>query len=161
MVKSKISGNYQGILPKKRVSKTGKKIGYKSPPKDTQFQPGESGNPAGKPVGTLSLTTLLKNALDKHELIKVNGKDKKLSRADIMILKFFQNMMDEEIDPELFLKYFREALDRIDGKPAQELRGDFNNKNYDMTEKLQSLTTEQLIAIAEDCNVKPGRKRNS
>ncbi|GBR74604.1 hypothetical protein NO1_1751 [Candidatus Termititenax aidoneus] len=144
MVKNKNIRELSGNFDKKQEPKTG----YRNPPINTRFQPGESGNPDGKPVGTLSLTTLLKNALDKHEPIKVNGKERKLSRADIMILKFFQNMMSENIDSELFLKYFREALDRVDGKPAQELRGNFNNNNYDMTDKLKNLSIEELRKLA-------------
>lgn len=36
------------------------------PNKDTQFKKGESGNPLGKPVGTKSLSTILKNMLEEE-----------------------------------------------------------------------------------------------
>lgn len=46
--------------------------------KETQFQPGESGNPAGKPAGTRSLAWHIQNLLndDNFEYIILGGKDK-------------------------------------------------------------------------------------
>jgi hypothetical protein len=34
------------------MEKSTEKVGYKNPPKNTQFQPGKSGNPAGRPKGS-------------------------------------------------------------------------------------------------------------
>jgi len=45
-------------------------VGYGKPPKDTQFKPGSSGNPAGRPKGTKNLRTDLSEEL--AEKIKVN-----------------------------------------------------------------------------------------
>ena len=38
-------------------------VGYKKPPKRTQFKPGQSGNPRGRPKGTKNLKTDLAEAL--------------------------------------------------------------------------------------------------
>lgn len=37
------------------------------PNRDTQFQPGESGNPAGKPKGAVHLSTRIQNMMDDPE----------------------------------------------------------------------------------------------
>ena len=37
------------------------------PNKDTQFKPGQSGNPDGKPKGTLSLSTHIQNLLNDED----------------------------------------------------------------------------------------------
>ena len=45
-------------------------VGHGKPPKHTQFKPGESGNPKGRPKGTKNLATDLSEEL--AEMIVVN-----------------------------------------------------------------------------------------
>ena len=52
-VKSLFSGKNQGTY----------KVGYKKPPKEFQWKPGESGNDKGKEIGTVSLTAAIKRRL--------------------------------------------------------------------------------------------------
>jgi len=52
----------------------GYKIGYKKPPKDTQFQKGHSGNPRGRPKGTRNLKTDLFEELNEKITIREGGR---------------------------------------------------------------------------------------
>lgn len=49
------------------------KVGYGKPPKHTQFQPGHSGNPAGRPKGSRNLKTDLAEELAAKVQVKEGG----------------------------------------------------------------------------------------
>lgn len=53
-------------------------VGKGKPPKEHQWKPGQSGNPAGKPKGAKQLSTWIQNLLndDEFEFIILGGKDK-------------------------------------------------------------------------------------
>lgn len=42
------------------------KVGYRKPPAKTRFQPGQSGNPNGRPKGSVNLKTDLRSELSER-----------------------------------------------------------------------------------------------
>lgn len=59
-------------------------VGYKQPPKGTQFKPGVSGNPKGRPKGSVSLATVLKKALMERVEIRENGRTRTVSKLEVV-----------------------------------------------------------------------------
>jgi hypothetical protein len=55
-------------------------IGYGSPPKRTQFKPGQSGNPSGRPKGIRNFRTELLDELAESITIKEGDKDVTVSK---------------------------------------------------------------------------------
>jgi len=75
------------------------------------FKPGQSGNPKGRPPGTISLTTLIKQELDKCP----DGKDKK-TYADLIVKRILTKAIRDG-DPQMI----KTVWAYIDGLPKADI----------------------------------------
>ena len=56
------------------------RVGYKRPPKASQFQPGRSGNPSGKPKGLRSVATELRDILAEEITVPSGNELKRITK---------------------------------------------------------------------------------
>lgn len=61
--------------------------GYMKPPKSGQFQPGQSGNPKGRPSGSKNIYKLLDDIVNEKIQMTKNGKPVKISKKQAMLLQ--------------------------------------------------------------------------
>jgi Family of unknown function (DUF5681) len=66
-------------------------VGYRNPPKHSQFRKGQSGNPKGRPKGSKNVQTLLSNALYETVYANVNGRPRKITKVEAMIMQLVNN----------------------------------------------------------------------
>lgn len=62
-------------------------IGYGKPPKDSQFQSGQSGNKMGRPKGSKNVYTLLNEILNQTIPVREGGKTIKISKKVAMLMQ--------------------------------------------------------------------------
>lgn len=61
------------------------RIGYKSPPVQTRFQPGQSGNPSGRPKGVQNFRTLFNKILNEKIAVREGSEVRKVSKAEAIL----------------------------------------------------------------------------
>ena len=113
------------------------KVGYKKPPEEHKFQPGQSGNPNGSPVRRTNLWVWLckYKALDDRKLAKLNRT--KLTQAQQAALRLVENMKDGKYSgSERLARYM---IDREEGKAVEHL----------IVENENTLTDEECEDIRE------------
>jgi hypothetical protein len=70
---------------KGRVVQMPMRVGYKSPPVHTRFQPGKSGNPSGRAKGSQNFKTLFNKILNEKIAVREGSDVRKVSKAEAIL----------------------------------------------------------------------------
>jgi len=70
------------IVQDNSVSAPSSHIGYRSPPEATRFKKGVSGNPRGRPKGSLNVATVLTRTLREKVAINENGRRRTVTKLE-------------------------------------------------------------------------------
>jgi hypothetical protein len=63
------------------------RVGYRRPPKHTRFQPGQSGNLGGRPVGVKSLSDIVRKIVGQKITVTENGRTRRIPRLEAILLR--------------------------------------------------------------------------
>ena len=89
--------------------------GNPNPSPETRFKPGQSGNPRGRPQGTLSLTDVLRKLGDIED-VEIRKGEPKIPRKEALGHKMWNMALSGKADIARYI------YDRLDGKPTQEIK---------------------------------------
>lgn len=83
-------------------------VGYRSPPEHYRFKKGVSGNPRGRPKGTLNMATVLERTLREKMVITENGRRKNVTKLEAAM----KQLIDQATSGELKALQLLSALVR-------------------------------------------------
>ena len=68
-------------------------IGYCKPPKDSQFKPGQSGNPKGRPTDSRNVKHVLMAVSRENILLNENGESMIVSKQEALIRRLYADAL--------------------------------------------------------------------
>ena len=77
------------------------------------FEKGESGNPAGRPVGAFSFKSIAEKILEGVITIEQAGEMRKITRKEMIVLNIINDALDDE-DPNVRMKAAKMIFDHTD-----------------------------------------------
>jgi len=101
---------------------TTRSVGYGSPPQGTRFQKGRSGNPKGRPRGSLNIATAFMKALRERVVINEHGQRKTVTKLEAALKQLVNKAASGELRAlQQLLELARDAeakQDQPGGNPA-------------------------------------------
>jgi hypothetical protein len=68
-------------------------VGYRRPPKETQFRAGKSGNPRGRPKGTRPVGAVLQDIIQQRVTVTESGKTRRIPALEVMLRRLVNDAM--------------------------------------------------------------------
>jgi len=93
------------------------KVGYGTPPRQTRFKKGQSGNPRGRPKGSPNLTKVLKKALNETVIVNQDGQRKRITKLQAAATQLANKAASG--DARAIEQTLRRVGDMDDEHPAQ------------------------------------------
>lgn len=112
-------------------------VGYRKPPKHTQFKKGRSGNPKGRPKGCCNMSTIMKEVMARPVVIKQNGQERRVPFREafvhrlagrslegrpsdmIALMKAMHNYLPSALEPEHYPENFTVTYVLPNGKTME------------------------------------------
>lgn len=72
-------------------------VGYKKPPKGSQFKKGRSGNPKGRPKGAKNTLSLAEKIFNETISIRESGDEKEVTKIEGTLMRLIQKALEGDI----------------------------------------------------------------
>lgn len=89
-------------------------VGYKKPPRHSQFRKGQSGNPAGRPRPVTSASAALATVLTRLVTVSGEGGEVRVTRMEALFRKLVDNAMTGDLRS---LKLVFDRLKHLEDRP--------------------------------------------
>jgi Family of unknown function (DUF5681) len=99
------------------------KVGYGRPPEASQFKPGRSGNPKGRPKGRLNLATDLSEEFGERITVREDGQSRRLSKQRALIKSLMARALQGDVKAtSALLSVYARVITQIPDEPEDTLQ---------------------------------------
>jgi hypothetical protein len=101
-------------------------VGYGKPPLNTRFQKGQSGNPKGRPKGSLNFATILERTLRERVVVNEGGRRRIITKLEAAIKQLVNKAAGGDLNAfRLLRELARSGEEAVQPQPTvQELNAD-------------------------------------
>ena len=144
-------------------------VGYGRPPRSGQFKPGQSGNPKGRKKREETISGALRAELAATQKVRENGKEKTLSKAEILAKQWVRQGMEgkQRAVPEiakLESRFLSQAVAAVaaSAEPRETSGGELTQTDVAMLKWfVQGLESENAEGAVTEDNVDPAAESAS
>lgn len=136
-----------------------REVGYCKPPREHQFKPGQSGNPQGRPVGTVSLRTLL-----KEKLAETSAGDERRTYGQVLVDETFELALSGSAAALRLIWEYMEGKPSVQGEVLTPIQDDladaclYDDVARDLFDDwLTRVSSDESRALVRDALVDAGR----
>ena len=120
-------------------------VGYKKPPRDSRFKPGQSGNPRGRPKQSMKLSMVLERTLREKVVIRENGRRRTVTKLHAVIRQLETKALRGNLKAlQVLTTLARSAEERASGEEM------LNFENSEMDERLVQGILKRMEASREE-----------
>ena len=124
-------------------------VGYGRPPKHTRFQPGQSGNPKGRPSGVQNIATDILEEMRETVVVTEGGRTSQLSKQKAMVKSLLAKALKGDVRAIIVLLNKLEAIEHA-------TRGRMDPDEF--SRKDQDILNDFRRQLLEELQTKPPRR---
>ena len=99
-------------------------VGYRRPPKETQFKKGQSGNPSGRPTATINMTTALTRTLSEPvEVEAEDGNTVTITKMEAAVKRLVDEAINGDMHAFRVLSVLTQVLQNPAGDDSENIEG--------------------------------------
>ena len=122
-------------------------IGYRQPPRHTQFKPGQSGNPRGRPKNPTAFDELVEMELGQIVTVREGDQARRLSKLSVIVKQFVKKAMEGE-DRALRTLLTLQSSAKAE-KQKSTATGDVDHETAPLTETEKAILAEYESQLRE------------
>jgi hypothetical protein len=121
-------------------------IGYKKPPKHSRFKKGISGNPAGRPKGTLNIATVVQRTLLEEVVINEHGKRSTITKLEALVKQLINQAASGNLHA---LRHATQLTCAVEEMLAARSKSELSKRSSDTDQQLIANVRKRLLASAK------------